>query len=55
MKEILGQWSGKFKVNGDIVLNLDDVKFKDGEDFHIELLSKQREIDEEDILSAYRL
>lgn len=56
MKQILEQWSGKFEVNGEIDVSLDNVKVKDGDDFHVRLLPKNREVDdEEDLLSAYRL
>ena len=44
MKQILEQWKGKFEVDGEIYLDLNDFEFKDGEDFHITLLSKRREI-----------
>lgn len=54
MKQILEQWSGKFKVNGEVVINLDTLKVKDGDDFHVQLISKRREIeDDEDLLSVY--
>jgi len=51
MKEFLEKWSGKFEVNGEIHNDLYDVDLKDGEDFHITLLSKNRRIEDgEDIL-----
>lgn len=54
MKQVLEQWSGKFEVNGEITVNLDTLKVKDGDNFHVKLLSKRREInDDEDLLSAY--
>ena len=54
MKQVLEQWSGKFEVNGEITVNLDTLKVKDGDSFHVKLLSKRREInDDEDLLSAY--
>lgn len=56
MKQVLEQWSGKFEVDGEIYVSLDNVKVKDGNDFHVRLLPKNREVDdEEDLLSAYRL
>ena len=57
MKQILEQWSGKFEVNGEIEVNLDNLNVKNGDDFHVRLLSKRREIndDREDLLSARRL
>lgn len=54
MKQVLEQWSGKFEVNGEITVNLDTLKVKDGDSFHVKLISKRREIDDdEDLLSAY--
>ena len=54
MKKILEQWSGKFKIGNEISINLDNFNPKDGEEFEIELLSKRREINEDDdILSTY--
>lgn len=54
MKQVLEQWSGKFEVNGEIAVNLDALKVKDGDSFHVKLISKRREIeDDEDLLSAY--
>ena len=50
MKEILEQWDGKFKIGNDIHINLDDFNPKDGDEFHIELLSKRRRLDDEDLL-----
>lgn len=51
MKEILEQWSGKFEVDGEIHTDLYDLDLKDGDEFHITLLSKNRKVyDEEDIL-----
>ncbi len=44
MKEILQKWSGKFEINNEIYTDLHDVELKDGEDFHITLLSKRREV-----------
>lgn len=44
MKTILEEWSGKFEVDGEIYVDLKDFEFKDGEDFHVTLLSKRREI-----------
>ena len=54
MKQILEQWSGKFEVNGEIEVNLDTLNVKDGDEFHVKLISKRREI-RDDILSARRL
>lgn len=48
MKQILEQWTGKFVVNDEVVVNLDDLKVKDGEEFHVRLLSKRREVKERD-------
>lgn len=53
MKQVLEQWSGKFEVNGDIDVSLDNLKVKDGDDFHVKLLPKRQEIDDEDLLSTY--
>ena len=54
MKQVLEQWSGKFEVNGESTVNLDTLKVKDGDSFHVKLISKRREIDDdEDLLSAY--
>lgn len=55
MKQILEQWSGKFEVNGDIEMNLDTLNVRDGDSFHVKLLSKRREISDEDLLSTRRL
>lgn len=55
MKQILEQWSGKFIVDGEVEMNLDRLKVKDGDNFHVRLVSKNREIKDEDILSARRL
>lgn len=57
MKQILEQWSGKFEVNGEIEVNLDNLNVKNGDDFHVKLLSKRREIndDKEDLLPTRRL
>ena len=53
MKEILSQWSGKFEFNNDVEINLDNLKVSDGDEFHVRLLPKREEIDDEDLLSAY--
>lgn len=53
MKQILEQWNGKFIVNDEITVNLDDLKVKDGDEFHVRLLSKRREVD--DTMSSDRL
>lgn len=54
MKQILEQWSGKFEVNGEIDINLDKLNVKDGDEFSVKLISKNREVDDgEDNLSAY--
>ena len=51
MKEILEKWSGKFEINGEIHTDLQNIDLKDGDEFHITLLSKNRKVeDEEDIL-----
>lgn len=56
MKQVLEQWSGKFEIDGEIDVSLDTLKVKDGDDFHVRLLPKNREVDdEEDLLSAYGL
>lgn len=52
MKQILEEWSGKFEVNGEIDVNLDNLKVKDGDEFHVKLLSKNREV-KDDLLPAY--
>jgi hypothetical protein len=52
VKQILEEWSGKFEVNGEIDVNLDNLKVKDGDEFHVKLLSKNREV-KDDLLSAY--
>lgn len=44
MKSILEQWSGKFEIDGEIYTDLRDFKCKTGENFHIKLLSKRREV-----------
>ena len=56
MKQILEKWSGKFVVDDEIYTNLDRLHVKDGDDFHVRLLSKNREVDDgEDLLSTRRL
>lgn len=69
MKQVLEQWSGKFIIDSgmpeflvnagvkdEVAVNLDGLKVKDGDEFHVRLLPKNREVDdEEDLLSAYRL
>lgn len=55
MKQLLEQWSGKFVVNGEVEMDLHSLNVKDGDDFHVRLISKRREINDEDILSARRL
>ena len=55
MKQILEQWNGKFIVDGDVAVNLDNLKVKDGEDFHVKLISKNREVSDEDLLQTRRL
>lgn len=55
MKQILEQWSGKFEVDGEIDINLDRLNVKDGEEFHVTLFPKNREVEDEDNMSAYRL
>jgi len=52
MKTILEEWEGKFKVGDEVCMNLDTLKVKDGEDFHVQLLSKRREIHDEDMYEA---
>ena len=54
MKQILEQWSGKFEVDGEIEMTLDNLKVDNGDDFHVKLLSKRREI-RDDSMSARRL
>lgn len=49
MKTILEEWDGKFKIGNDVCVNLDNLDVKDGEDFHVQLLSKRREIHDEDM------
>lgn len=54
MKQVLEEWSGKFVIDNEVCTNLDTLKVKDGDDFHVRLLSKNREVDDgEDLLSAY--
>ncbi len=54
MKQLLEQWSGKFEINGEIDVNLDKLNVKDGEEFSVRLIPKNREVDDgEDLLSAY--
>ena len=57
MKAILEQWSGKYELDGDICVDLYDFNPKDGDEFHIKLLSKRREVrgsyaEREDLLQA---
>ena len=47
MKEILSEWSGKFKVGDEVCVNLDNLKVKDGDEFHVQLISKRREIEDD--------
>lgn len=47
MKEILAEWDGKFKIGDEVHMDLDTLDVKDGDDFHIQLLSKRREIHDE--------
>lgn len=51
MKQILEKWSGKFEVNGEIDVDLHNLNVEDGDDFHVVLLSKRREI-RDDSMSA---
>lgn len=44
MKTVLEKWTGKYVVNGEVRVDLHDFNPKDGDDFHITLLSKNREI-----------
>ena len=44
MIRILDQWSGKFEVDGKIYNDLYDFEYEDGEEFHIKLLAKRREV-----------
>jgi hypothetical protein len=44
MIRILDQWTGKFEVNGEIYNDLYDFEYKNGEEFHIKLLAKRREV-----------
>lgn len=44
MKQILEKWSGKFEVNDEIDVDLHNLNVKDGDNFHVVLLSKRREI-----------
>ena len=54
MKQILEQWSGKFDVDGEIDVNLDSLNVHDGDEFHVRLIPKNREVhDGENHLSAY--
>lgn len=51
MKQILEKWSGKFEVDDEIDVDLHNLNVKDGDDFHVVLLSKRREI-RDDSMSA---
>lgn len=51
MKQILEKWGGKFEVDGEIDVDLHNLNVKDGDDFHVVLLSKRREI-RDDSMSA---
>lgn len=44
MIRILDQWTGKFEVDGEILTDLYDIDYEDGEEFHIRLLSKRRDV-----------
>lgn len=46
MKTILEQWEGCFDIEGYIKKDLKDFKPKDGEEFHIKLLQKDKENEE---------
>lgn len=48
MEQLLEQWDGKFEVDGEIYVNLNDFEFNDGDDIHITLLPKRREIRDRD-------
>lgn len=53
MKQILEEWSGKFMTETDVSVNLDNLKVKDGDEFHVRLIPKNREVDDgENLLSA---
>lgn len=43
MIRILKEWEGKFEIDGKEKDNLDDVEFKDGENFHIRLIPERGE------------
>ena len=47
MKQILEQWSGKFEVDNNIEMNLDTLDVKDGDDFHVLLIPKNKEIEDD--------
>lgn len=51
MKQILEKWGGKFEVGDEIDVDLHNLNVKDGDDFHVVLLSKRREI-RDDSMSA---
>lgn len=46
MKAILEEWKGKYEVDGEITTDLYNFNPKDGDDFHIKLLSKRRKVGE---------
>jgi len=52
MKKILEEWTGKYVIDDEVYTDLHSFKPKDGDDFHITLLSKRREVNDEDLLSA---
>ena len=51
MKQILEKWGGKFEVDDEIDVDLHNLNVKDGDNFHVVLLSKRREI-RDDSMSA---
>lgn len=43
MIAILKEWEGHYEIDGKIYENLDDVQYKDGEEFHVKLLPNRSE------------
>jgi len=53
MKEVLEKWSGKYVIDDEIYTDLHNFNPKDGDEFHIVLLSRNRKVDDaKDLLSA---
>lgn len=43
MITILKKWEGKFEIDGKIYDNLDDISYKDGEEFEIKLVPESED------------